>query len=139
VSLDPSRIGAIVAEVLDRLERDPADPAASRPLGIHATLDEAVAAARRAFEAWRETPLEVRDRVIAAIRDTIHSSAEVLSKLAVEETGLGRVDDKILKNRLVGSEDAGHRGPGNGGVDGGPRAHAHGARALRRDRRSSRR
>ena len=107
MSLDPTRIGAIVAEVLDRLERDPADPAAARPLGIHATLDDAVAAARRAFEAWRETPLEVRDRVIAAIRDTIHSSAEILSKLAVDETGLGRVDDKILKNRLVGAKTPG--------------------------------
>lgn len=107
MSLDPARIGAIVAEVLDRLERDPADPAAARPLGIHATLDEAVAGARRAFEAWRETPLEVRDRVIAAIRDTIHNSAEALSKLAVDETGLGRVDDKILKNRLVGAKTPG--------------------------------
>ena len=107
MSLDPSRIGAIVAEVLDRLERDPADPASARPLGIHATLDEAVAGARRAFEAWRETPLDVRDRVIAAIRDTLLSSLDVLSKLAVDETGLGRVEDKVLKNRLVAEKTPG--------------------------------
>jgi acyl-CoA reductase-like NAD-dependent aldehyde dehydrogenase len=107
VTLDPSRIGAIVAEVMERLERDPADPAAARPLGIHATLDDAVAGARRAFESWRETPLEVRGRVIASIRDTLLASLEVLSRLAVEETGLGRVDDKVLKNRLVAEKTPG--------------------------------
>ena len=32
MSVDPARIGAIVAEVLDRIERDPADPSAARPL-----------------------------------------------------------------------------------------------------------
>jgi len=101
VSIDPSRIGAIVAEVLEQLERDPADPASARPLGIHASLDDAVAAARRAFDAWRDTPLETRARVIASIRDTLRASFETLSRLAVEETGLGRVDDKVLKNRLV--------------------------------------
>jgi acyl-CoA reductase-like NAD-dependent aldehyde dehydrogenase len=110
VSLDPARIGAIVADVLEKLERDPADPASARPLGIHASLDDAVRSATSAFAAWRDTPLEVRDRVIAAIRDAIVAGAEDLSRLAVEETGLGRVDDKVLKNRLValktpGTED----------------------------------
>ena len=107
MSLDPTRIGAIVAEVLERLERDPNDPASARPLGIHVTLDDAVEGARRSFEAWRDTPLEVRGRVIAAIRDTILASAEVLARLAVEETGLGRVEDKILKNRLVAEKTPG--------------------------------
>ncbi len=107
MSVDPARIGAIVAEVLDRIERDPADPSAARPLGIHATLDEAVAAARKSFESWRETPLEVRNRVIASIRETILASVETLAKLAVDETGLGRVSDKILKNRLVAEKTPG--------------------------------
>ena len=101
MSLDAARIGAIVAEVLEKLERDPADPAAAKPLGIHASLDDAVAAARRAFAAWRDTSLEVRAAVIASIRDTLTASLQVLSDLAVEETGLGRSDDKVLKNRLV--------------------------------------
>jgi len=101
MSLDAARIGAIVAEVLEKLERDPADPVAAKPLGIHASLDDAVAAARRAFAAWRDTSLEVRAAVIASIRDTLTASLQVLSDLAVEETGLGRSDDKVLKNRLV--------------------------------------
>ncbi len=107
MTLDATRIGAIVAEVLERLERDPADPAAARPLGIHTSLDDAVAAARTSSAAWRDTPLEVRGRVIASIRDTLIASLEALSKLAVEETGLGRVEDKILKNRLVAERTPG--------------------------------
>src|SRR5262245_17640884 len=110
MSLDPARIGAIVAEVLEKLERDPSDPKAAKPRGIHTSLDDAVAGARRAFAAWRETPLEVRGRVIASLRDTLIASLQLLSDVAVEETGLGRADDKVLKNRLVtertpGTED----------------------------------
>jgi acyl-CoA reductase-like NAD-dependent aldehyde dehydrogenase len=107
MSLDPARIGAIVAEVLEKLERDPADPASAKPLGIHGSLDDAVAAARRAFAAWRDTPLEVRDRVIASIRDTLLASLQILSDVAVEETGLGRAEDKVLKNRLVAERTPG--------------------------------
>lgn len=99
MSLDPARIESIVAEVLDRL--DGGDAAGGGALGIHRTLDEAVAAARRSFAAFREVPLETRDRIIASIRRTMLASLETLSKLAVSETGLGRVEDKILKNRLV--------------------------------------
>src|SRR5262249_8891668 len=107
MSLDAARIGAIVAEVLEQLERDPADPASTKPLGIHATLDEAVAAAGRAFEGWRDPPLEVRAQVIASIRDTLIASLDPLSRLGVEETALGRVEDKVLKNRLVAERTPG--------------------------------
>ena len=107
MSLDPARIGAIVAEVLEKLERDPADPKSAKPLGIHASLDDAVAGARRAFAAWRDTPLDVRGSVIASIRDTLLASLQILSELAVEETGLGRVEDKLLKNRLVAERTPG--------------------------------
>src|SRR5512147_288542 len=100
MSLDPARIESIVAEVLDRLESGGA-PGEARPLGIHRTLDEAVAAARRSFAAFREVPLQTRGRIIASVRQTLLASLETISKLAVSETGLGRVEDKILKNRLV--------------------------------------
>ncbi|MCC6651150.1 MAG: aldehyde dehydrogenase EutE [Candidatus Eisenbacteria bacterium] len=99
MALDPSRIQSIVAEVLDNLERGGGDGA--QPLGVHATLDEAVAAARRSFEAFRDVPLEVRGRIIASIRAGLTGHLETLATLGVEETGLGRVEDKIVKNRLV--------------------------------------
>lgn len=108
MSLDPQRIQSIVADVLDQIERVGGDGA--QPLGVHATLDEAVAAARRSFEAFRDVPLETRARIIASIRAAMLAHLDTLATLAVEETGLGRVEDKIVKNRLViektpGTED----------------------------------
>ena len=45
--------------------------------------------------------LEQRHRIIDSIRRAMTSRIEVLSRRAREETGLGRVEDKIEKNRLV--------------------------------------
>jgi len=112
MAIDERRIESIVADVLERMERDrpAARPGAASPLGVHPDLDTAVAAARAAFEAYDQVPLETRKRIIAAARETLAANYRVLSELAVEETGLGRVDDKILKNKIVteltpGTED----------------------------------
>ena len=112
MGIDPGRISGIVAEVLERLEADtPGRGAtATTPLGIHADLDQAVAAARAAFEAYEQVPLSMRNAVIAAVRETLSGQYRTLAQLAVDETGLGRVEDKILKNRIVtertpGTED----------------------------------
>ena len=86
MSLDPQRIQSIVADVLDQIERVGGDGA--QPLGVHATLDEAVAAARRSFEAFRDVPLETRARIIASIRAAMLAHLDTLASLAVEETGL---------------------------------------------------
>ena len=110
LSLDPGRIQGIVAEVLQRLERETPRPGAATPLGIHRDLDTAVAAAREAFAAYSKQPLSARQAVIDAVRASLPEHYRTLAELAVSETGLGRVEDKILKNRIVtertpGTED----------------------------------
>jgi propionaldehyde dehydrogenase len=57
-------------------------------------------AAQKAQEAFQELGLELRRAVIEAIRKAADASAEALARMAHEETGLGRVEDKILKNRV---------------------------------------
>ena len=69
--------------------------------GVYATLDEAVAAASAAYRASPRLDLGTRKAMIAAVRAAALDQAEVLARMAVEETGLGRVDDKTTKNRLV--------------------------------------
>ena len=69
--------------------------------GLFPDVDSAVAAARRAFEIFSTVPLETRKRMIANVRRRATESVELLSKMAVEETGLGRYADKITKNLLV--------------------------------------
>ena len=69
--------------------------------GVFATVDDAVAAAGVAFHAWGRQGLEKRKLVIDALRRMLRPQAEPLARMAVEETGLGRLEDKILKNLLV--------------------------------------
>ena len=75
--------------------------------GIFATVDDAVDAAATAFEQLDGMSLERRQRIIASIRESMFENAEVLARLAHEETGLGRVADKIVKNRLVTRKTSG--------------------------------
>jgi aldehyde dehydrogenase len=75
--------------------------------GIFDNLDAATEAARLAFEEWSETSLEVRDRVVEAMREATRRAARELSEMAVKETGLGRVEDKIKKNLLCANKTPG--------------------------------
>jgi acyl-CoA reductase-like NAD-dependent aldehyde dehydrogenase len=69
--------------------------------GIYPDVDAAVAAASTAFEAYRSMGLKKRHRIIDAVRAAMREHAEELSRMAHEETGIGRAEDKVLKNRLV--------------------------------------
>ena len=69
--------------------------------GVFADVDGAVAAAGRAFRELCGGSLTLRNTMIASIRSTLLAEAESLAREAREETGLGRYEDKILKNRLV--------------------------------------
>ncbi len=68
--------------------------------GVFPDVDAAVRAARRAFEQNEASSLEARHRWVAAMRDVAGKHVGDLARYAVEETGYGRVDDKVLKNRL---------------------------------------
>jgi len=69
--------------------------------GVFTDLDVAIDSAREAFVRFCELGLERRYAIVAEIRREAHKHVEILAKMAVEETGLGRVDQKIIKNRLV--------------------------------------
>jgi aldehyde dehydrogenase len=69
--------------------------------GVFRTVDEAVAAARSSFTNYRSVGLEARKGLIEAIRAAMRANNERLAYMARQETGLGRADDKVLKNALV--------------------------------------
>jgi acyl-CoA reductase-like NAD-dependent aldehyde dehydrogenase len=121
--LDERQIDAIVDQVVRKLSPElahlPASPTrvSSKPQSFRATrlgkqgifedLDSAAEAAQAGFETWSETPLETRDRVIEAMREVTRRHAEELARLAVEETGLGNVKDKVVKNLLCANRTPG--------------------------------
>jgi aldehyde dehydrogenase len=69
--------------------------------GVFSSLDDAVAAATVAFKALDGLGLTKRYEIIASIREAMRLNARALAAMAVEETGLGRVEDKLQKNLLV--------------------------------------
>jgi acyl-CoA reductase-like NAD-dependent aldehyde dehydrogenase len=69
--------------------------------GIHDDLDTAVKAARQAYETYERMPLQKRFEVVAAMRQTALAHLDEMCERAVSETGLGRVEDKRIKNRVA--------------------------------------
>jgi NAD-dependent aldehyde dehydrogenases len=70
-------------------------------LGVFATVSEAVSAATVAQKEFVALKLSHRGRILEAMRQAMRENGSVLAKAAFEETGFGRFEDKIVKNRLV--------------------------------------
>lgn len=66
--------------------------------GIFETTEEAIEAAAEAQAVLRDTSLEDREKYIQAVRDKALPILEDLCKMEFEETGYGRVEDKMGKN-----------------------------------------
>ncbi len=64
-------------------------------------MDTAIEAAGLAHRELEGQPLELRCRIINAMRVTARENAASLAKMAIEETGLGRYEDKLNKNLLA--------------------------------------
>jgi propionaldehyde dehydrogenase len=75
--------------------------------GIFPSIGDAVDAASRAHADYRRVGLQGRKTIVAAVRAAMLEHAERLAEMAVAETGLGRVADKIVKNRLVTAKTPG--------------------------------
>jgi len=75
--------------------------------GIFKTIDEAVTATAIAQRQLTGMTLRKRDEIIASIRAMMLDHARDLAESAVIETGLGRVEDKVAKNKLVSEKTPG--------------------------------
>lgn len=71
------------------------------------TVEEAVANAKRAHLELMELSLEKRRQLIEAMRKAALEHSRYLAEVATQETGYGRVEDKILKNNLAAQKTPG--------------------------------
>ena len=118
--MNEAQINAIVEQVVRRMTNElntrpntgevrraaPAILSGRRP-GIFDDLDSAGAAATQAQAQWIALSLETRGQVIEAMRACTRAKAEELARMAVEETKLGNVADKIKKNLLCANRTPG--------------------------------
>lgn len=101
VDLTPTTITDIVNTVLTRLKAEGAGggaaTAALQGEGVFERVEDAIAAASSAQPVWDAVPKSTKDRVIAALRRCVVDHAEDFARRELEETGLGRFDDKVAK------------------------------------------
>jgi acyl-CoA reductase-like NAD-dependent aldehyde dehydrogenase len=100
--LEQDQISSVVAEVMSRLQQGKAPTSVgSGSRGVFSSIDRAVAAAQAAFQEWSALRLEHRKSIIENLRVKLRGHVNWMASEAVDETGLGRKDDKIKKNLLV--------------------------------------
>jgi acyl-CoA reductase-like NAD-dependent aldehyde dehydrogenase len=105
--MNESEIQAIVERVVSRVQQE-GSPRSSRPVhagsssrdhGVWGSVDEAIKAAEKAFDELLHTSLETRAKMIELMRRAADAANQEIAEAAVKETGLGRAEDKLKKNR----------------------------------------
>ncbi|WP_380180021.1 aldehyde dehydrogenase family protein [Kalamiella sp. sgz302252] len=103
-------LSALVASALAKKEAAP-QMAAIKPqtAGVFATMDEAIGAAVLAQVQYRHCSMRDRETFISGIRELFlqEELLHQLSRMAVEETGMGNCADKLIKNRLAAQKTPG--------------------------------
>ncbi|ADG81503.1 aldehyde dehydrogenase family protein [Thermincola potens] len=108
MAIEAYQIEKIVEEVMRKMvSGGSGDSFAGKAKGIFESVDEAVKAAKAAQKELVAMRIEKREMLLKAMREAAIAHAEELARLAVEETGMGRVTDKIIKNRVAAEKTPG--------------------------------
>ena len=76
-------------------------------IGIFEDMNDAIEAAQAGYKAIRSMRVEEREKLIAQIRKMTHEEAEIMARIGVAETKMGRVDHKTAKHHLVADKTPG--------------------------------
>ncbi|NOU18225.1 MAG: aldehyde dehydrogenase EutE [Bacteroidales bacterium] len=93
-------IRQLVQEVIKSMNLDLVKEESGTGIGVFSNINNAIDAAEKAFNELNKLSLETRKNIIANIRKVCLANNTYYSKLAHEETGLGRWEDKIQKNEF---------------------------------------
>jgi propionaldehyde dehydrogenase len=104
--ISEAQIEEIVAQVIRNLKGEgQALSPTGRPVatggahsGVFPTVDQAIAAAKSAQEEFVRLGIAKRKEIIEAIKKASLENARRLAELAVEDTGMGNADHKVMKN-----------------------------------------
>ncbi|MFH0999476.1 MAG: aldehyde dehydrogenase family protein [Bacteroidota bacterium] len=94
-------IRQLVREALKDLKLNADQETKSDKPGIFTNMNQAVDAAQIAFHELKKLSLETRKDIIENIRKISKDNVVLLSKMANDETGMGRWEDKVIKNNLA--------------------------------------
>jgi propionaldehyde dehydrogenase len=101
MNIDSKQLEQIVKMVAGKLENFETKSTGVGRLGIFDDMNDAIEAAYIAQKKLFDLTLTDRKRITDSIKVHLLPHVEELSQIAVEETGMGRVDHKIIKNKLA--------------------------------------
>ena len=107
-TIDPEVLQQLVAQAVKQLQTEgsrpcaaaAAAPAAKEEYGVFETIGAAIDASAEAQHTLLFQPPRTRQKWVDVIRKTCLKKdvMEIISRMAVEETGIGRYEDKVTKN-----------------------------------------
>lgn len=108
--LSEEAIRAIVQQVVAGIARE--RPSVPTPTthsnnGVFADVEGAVEAAHRAFIQFQSFGPQQRSKILGEVRRVVLENKELLSRMVLEETKMGRYEDKILKHVLAATATPG--------------------------------
>lgn len=107
MSISRDELSVIVQEVLKNLKSSGTVPAAaaraatSSGKGVFENIEDAIKSAGEAQKKLSELPVALRRKMIDNMRRRCLAKVDELARIGVEDTGYGRIDDKIQKNTLA--------------------------------------
>jgi propionaldehyde dehydrogenase len=113
MNIDTAGIEAIVKRVMSSIDEAngvaPASQGAKGRDGIFDDMNDAIEAAQAAWNDYKMRPLSLRYKIIDEIRKTFtkKETVETIVNMAVEETGMGNVEDKLTKAYLCAEKTPG--------------------------------
>ena len=111
MNIDETVVASIVKKVLSQLDAPQTQEccACGGEWGVFKSMDEAVNAAVLAQQEYLGRSMHDRAKYVQAIRDVVldQENLEYISRKAVEETGMGGYEYKLVKNRLAATKTPG--------------------------------
>lgn len=105
MEIESGELSKIIERVLKKMNEKELDIRENN--GIFDNMDDAIEAAHDAYKEFREYTLEERERLISSMRKAIMDNAMEIANLCVKESGMGRIDHKYLKMKLVAEKTQG--------------------------------
>lgn len=107
MNVDRELVREIVRQVVSQVDGSLAAESWGEQDGIFPEIDDAVEATRKAQRKLLDYSMLGRGDLVQAMRQAARDNVGSFARLAVQETGMGRVEDKVRKNLLVADKTPG--------------------------------
>lgn len=114
MELDSIKLEQLIKQVVDDMKLDNnfstnLSTESKGEWGIFDTMKDAVEASEEAWKKYILCPMVDREKYVQTIRDTVLDPQvlEDISRMSVDETKIGKYEDKVIKNRIAATKSPG--------------------------------